>query len=44
MSAAPWIEVSIAGQRLRLIDDGQVLFEAPVSTAANGPGERNGSG
>ncbi len=44
MSATPWIEISLAEQRLRLVDGERVLFEAPVSTAANGPGEQNGSG
>jgi len=40
---APYIEVSIAEQRLRLRDAGQVLLEASVATARNGPGERSGS-
>lgn len=38
------IDISIAGQCLRLLDDaGAVLAEYPVSTAANGPGERKNS-
>lgn len=39
------IEVSIAGQSLRLLDDaGELLREYPVSTALNGAGECTGSG
>lgn len=39
------IEVSIAGQCLRLLDDaGELLQEYPVSTALNGAGECAGSG
>lgn len=38
------IHISIAEQRLRLLDGERIVFEAPVSTAANGPGEENGSG
>lgn len=38
------IHISIAEQRLRLLDGEHIAFEAPVSTAANGPGEENGSG
>ena len=37
------IEVSLAQQRLRLLEDGRVLREYRVSTAANGPGEVSGS-
>lgn len=37
------IHISIARQRLRLQHDGATLAEYPVSTAANGAGERNGS-
>ncbi|MBS4098955.1 MAG: L,D-transpeptidase [Sulfuricella sp.] len=38
------IEISIPEQRLRLFDDeGGLCGEYPVSTAANGPGERSGS-
>ena len=39
----PYIDISLARQRLRLLDGERVVFEAPVSTAANGPGERQGS-
>ncbi len=39
-----WIEVVLAAQRLRLRRGREVLLEAPVSTAARGPGEREGSG
>lgn len=38
------ILVLLAEQRLRLIRGGRVRCDYPVSTAANGPGERNGSG
>ena len=37
------IVVSIGEQRLRLVDGDAVLMDVPVSTAANGPGERMGS-
>ncbi len=37
------ITVSIAEQRLRLEQGGEVVFDVAVSTAKNGPGERNGS-
>lgn len=37
------IHISIAEQRLRLLDGERVVFEAPVSTAVNGPGEQHGS-
>ncbi|MBT8420755.1 MAG: L,D-transpeptidase [Gammaproteobacteria bacterium] len=40
----PLIRVSIPRQRLVLIADGLAIAEFPVSTAANGPGERMGSG
>lgn len=39
----PIIEVNIANQRLYLMDDSRILFEAAVSTARNGAGEQNGS-
>jgi L,D-transpeptidase YbiS len=39
------IDISIAEQRLRLLDDtGAVLADYPVSTALNGPGEKKNSG
>lgn len=38
------IEVDLAAQRLRLIEDGRVRREYAVSSAANGPGEIQGSG
>lgn len=44
MNAERWIEISLAEQRLRLREGDAVLLEAPVSTAANGPGEESGSG
>ncbi len=37
------IHVSIPDQRLRLLEDGRVLMDVPVSTALNGPGEHRGS-
>lgn len=43
-SNALLIEISIPQQRLRLRRGDKVLESFPVSTAANGPGERNGSG
>ena len=39
------IDISIAEQRLRLLDEaGALLAEYPVSTALNGPGEKKNSG
>lgn len=38
------IKVSIARQRLQLLEDEDVLMDVPVSTAVNGPGENDGSG
>ncbi len=38
------IEIDIGEQRLRLYRSDELLLSAPISTAANGPGERNGSG
>lgn len=37
------IIIDLPGQNLRLRRGGRILFEAAVSTAANGPGERHGS-
>lgn len=37
------IDVSIAEQRLRLMQAGELVADYPVSTAKNGPGERKGS-
>lgn len=42
-SAACLIDVSIAEQRLRLLQAGAVVADYPVSTAKNGPGEQKGS-
>ena len=40
-----YIDISIAEQRLRLLDEaGALLAEYPVSTALNGPGEKKNSG
>lgn len=38
------VEISIAAQRLQLKQGDRTLFSAPVSTAAAGAGEQNGSG
>lgn len=39
------IDISIAEQRLRLLDEiGVLLADYPVSTAVNGPGEKKNSG
>jgi len=38
-----YIQVSIAGQRLQLIEDGHTLMDVSVATAKNGPGEKSGS-
>jgi len=38
------LDISIAEQHCQLIDNGQVIFSAPVSTALNGAGETEGSG
>ena len=38
------IDIDLAAQHLVLRDGGRTLLEAPVSTGANGIGERNGSG
>lgn len=38
-----YLEISIAEQRLRLIGNGTVQGEYPVSTAKNGPGQMKGS-
>ena len=38
-----YLDISIAEQRLRLLKNGVVLAQYPVSTAKNGPGEQKGS-
>lgn len=38
-----YIDIELATQRLRLLERGAVQFEAAVSSARNGAGERNGS-
>jgi L,D-transpeptidase YbiS len=38
------IRISLGRQRLQLLDNERLLMDVPVSTAANGPGEENGSG
>lgn len=37
------LDVDIAAQQLRVLDDGYELQRYPVSTAKNGPGQRKGS-
>lgn len=39
-----YLDIDLAGQRLALVRQGRVARIFPVSTAENGPGERNGSG
>ncbi len=39
-----FIHISLAEQRLRLIEQGRVVWQAAVSTGANGAGEANASG
>jgi len=41
---APWVRVSLSAQRLWLVDAGGPPLGWPVSSAANGAGERRGSG
>lgn len=41
--AAPYLDVSIAEQRLRLIDNGEPIVDYAVSTAKNGHGQQKGS-
>jgi lipoprotein-anchoring transpeptidase ErfK/SrfK len=41
--ADTYLDVSIASQRLTLIEHGQIVKTYPVSTAKNGPGERKSS-
>ena len=38
-----YIQVSIAEQRLQLIEDAHTLLDVSVATAKNGPGEKSGS-
>ena len=38
-----YLRVSISGQRLEWLEEGEVIRTWPVSTARNGPGERRGS-
>jgi L,D-transpeptidase YbiS len=38
-----YIQVSIAEQRLQLIENGHKLLDVSVATAKNGPGEQSGS-
>lgn len=41
---AAWIRISLAQQRLELLENGRLVRQYAVSTAANGAGEVNGSG
>ena len=36
---ACWIKISIAEQRLQLVESGQVTLDVAISSASNGPGE-----
>lgn len=38
-----YIDVSVTEQRLQLIDNKSILFDAKIATAANGMGEQSGS-
>lgn len=38
------LHIHLSAQQLSLVEDGKLLFQAPISSAANGPGEQNGSG
>ncbi|MCU7836966.1 MAG: L,D-transpeptidase [gamma proteobacterium symbiont of Taylorina sp.] len=38
-----YINISLCEQRLQLIDNKKILFEADISTAKNGAGEQSGS-
>lgn len=42
-TASRYLNISIAEQRLRLLENGTVLADYPVSTAKNGPGQLKGS-
>lgn len=44
MPSLDFLHISIADQQLYGFAGGRVCLRAPVSTAANGPGERQGSG
>lgn len=39
MNEQDYIDIDLGRQRLRLLQAGDCVFEAPVSTAVNGPGE-----
>lgn len=43
-SEGRYIHIQLDRQQLALIHDGKLLFQAPISSAVNGPGEQNGSG
>jgi len=43
VTATDYLDISIAEQRMRLLESGMVVAEYPVSTAKNGPGEKMGS-
>jgi len=38
------LHIRLSEQQLSLVEDGKLLFQAPISSALNGPGEQNGSG
>ena len=39
-----YLHIQLGKQLLSLMQDDTVLFQAPISSAENGPGEQNGSG
>jgi L,D-transpeptidase YbiS len=43
-SPGRYLHIQLHEQLLSLVEDGKVLFQAPISSAENGPGEQNGSG
>ena len=42
-SSTPIVRISLGQQRLWLVKGADVIFQAPVSTAKNGPGEQSNS-
>lgn len=41
--ASRYLYVSVAKQRLKLIDNGEILFDVKIATGKNGVGEQSGS-
>lgn len=44
MAALDFLHISLSDQMLYGFADGRLLLRLPISSATNGPGERNGSG